>query len=603
MGSRISDEKIEKIRQSVDIVEVISDYVQLRKQGRQYVGLCPFHGEKSPSFSVSSEKQLYHCFGCGAGGNVYSFIMEIEGYTFIEAVKNLASRAKIDLPEVSDFEGRNKDDELTQMSEVHELISKFYHHILVNTEHGEVGRKYLEGRGFSKEQIETFQIGYAPDAWNSIQTFLEKRKYDLKKVEQAGLLSVREFDGKYFDRFRSRIMFPIWDSQGKPIAFGGRVIGDGKPKYLNSPESKIFNKSKTLYGVHLARPTIRKANEAVLFEGYVDVIAAWKADVKNGVATLGTSLTEEQAKLIRRNAETVVICYDPDSAGKSAAFRASSTLESVGCFVKVAILPDGLDPDDYIQKFGGNRFKTDVIGASLTLMAFKIRYLRQDRNLQDEGERIRYIEEVLTEISKLISSVERDHYLRQIAEEFSLSLDSLKQEQYRIFREQKKSKMGQQPTEKKPIAIQRQIQQKRLLPAFHMAERRLLAHMMRDIDLADTIQERIGGAFNIDEHHAIAAYLYAYYAEGNPPDPGRFVQRLPDQQIIKVASEIALIDVAELTEQELADYIRQVEDYPKWVEIEQREKDKRAAERQQDAVLAAQIAMEIIQMKRDLKQK
>ncbi len=601
VGNRIPEEKIEQIRQAVDIVDVINDYVQLRKQGRNYIGLCPFHGEKTPSFSVSSEKQLFHCFGCGVGGNVYSFIMQLEGYTFIEAVKSLAERVKIDLPEVVSNTDRKQHE--NGVTEAHSLAIKFYQHILFQTEYGRKGLEYLKKRGFTKELIETFQIGYAPENWDSLSKFLEKRQFNQKLLQETGLFSTREFDGKIFDRFRNRIMFPIWDNQGKPIAFGGRSLGDERPKYLNSPETKFFHKSKTIYGLHLARPVIRKKNEAILFEGYIDVIAAWGAGIKNGVATLGTALTEEQAKIIRRNAETVIICYDSDDAGTQAAFKAASILQGVGCFIRVAMLPDGLDPDDFIQKFGMERFKIEVIGASLTLMAFKIRYLRRNRNLQDEGERMRYIEDVLTEISKLPKAVERDHYIRQLSEEFSLSLDALKQEQYRIFKVlQKKNSNNHPDSHIKNEVNQKQLEKKRLLPAFHTAERRLLAYMMRELDVAEKIQKRIGGAFNIDEHHAIAAYLYAFYGEGNPPDPSRFVQRLQDEKLIRIASEIALLDIAEeLSDIELSDYIKRIEDYPKWAEIEKKEKEKSLAEKQNNAVLAAKIAMEILQMKRELK--
>ncbi|WP_078552791.1 DNA primase [Bacillus alkalicellulosilyticus] len=601
MGTRIHDDKLELIRKSSDIVEVISDYVQLKKQGRNYVGLCPFHGEKTPSFSVSSEKQLYHCFGCGVGGNVFSFVKEIEGYTFIEAVKKLSERANIPLPELDDVTA-SKTDEQQEMARGHDLAAKFYNHILLNVNSGKVGLDYLYKRGFTKDMIDTFQLGFAPDSWDSLLNFLDKRKCDPKIMEQGGLLSIRDFDQKYYDRFRNRVMFPIWDSQGQVIAFGGRTLGDGKPKYLNSSETKIFSKSKTLYGLHLARPHIRKENLAVLFEGYVDVIAAWGAGVPNGVATLGTSLTEQQAKIIRRNAENVVVCYDSDEAGVQAAFRAASIMEALGAYVRVATLPESLDPDDFIQKYGAERFKTDVIGASLTLMAFKMQYLRRGKNLQDEGERMRYIEEVLKEIALLPRPVERDHYLRQIAEEFSLSLDALKQEQHQAFRAQKSSNNPKTEQQKQTEPKRKSFEKKKLLPAFHKAEQILLAHMMKDADISDTVQQRIGGQFNVDEYQAIAAYLYAFYAEGHYPDPAQFIQQIKDERLVTLATEIAMMDISdEISGKELDDYLRKIENYPKWVEIEQKEIEKKEAEKRKDVLLAAQIGMEIIKMTQELK--
>ncbi|MDV2683136.1 DNA primase [Alkalihalophilus lindianensis] len=596
MSSRIPEEKIEQIRKTTDIVEVISDYVQLKKQGRQYTGLCPFHGEKTPSFSVSQDKQLYHCFGCGAGGNVFSFLMEHEGYSFVDAAKQLADRANIELP-VSNQREANPNSPQKMMMDGHELAAKLYHHVLTLTEEGSGGREYAKARAFQKEQLEHFQIGFAPNRWDSLKIIFEKREFNLDVMANAGLLGTRESDQGHYDRFRNRLMFPIWDGQGKVIAFGGRSIGDEKPKYLNSAETPIFHKSKTLYAIHLARPSIRKENAAILFEGYVDVVAAWGAGVKNGVATLGTALTEEQAKLLRRNAETVTLCYDSDRAGIEAAFRSAGILEQVGCHVKIALMPEGLDPDDFIRKFGADRFKTDVIGASLSLMAFKMRFLRKGKNLQDEGERLRYIEEVLTEIASLPRAVERDHYLRQVAEEFSLSLDALKQEQFQIYRAKKQQKRSdkEQPIKR---TTTKALSQKKLLPAYKNAERLLLAHMMRDVEIAEQVQERIGGQFNVDEYHAIAAYLFAYYGEGNEADPSRFVQRLDDPTLMRIASELAMLPInEECSDQEIIDYMKQIENYPKWVDIQQKEL---LMKQEHDPVAAARLKMEIIQMKKQL---
>ncbi|WP_088103386.1 DNA primase [Halalkalibacter urbisdiaboli] len=600
MNNRIPEEKVEQVRQSSDIVEVISDYVQLKKQGRQYLGLCPFHGEKTPSFSVSPEKQLYHCFGCGAGGNVFSFLIEHEGYSFIDSVKHLAERANIELPEFNKVERSRSDEPSELMKEGHELAAKLYHHVLMLTEQGAGGREYIKERQFTKEQIEHFQIGFAPNRWDALTTIFEKRNISLEHMAKSGLLGQRDSDGGHYDRFRNRLMFPIWDGQGKVIAFGGRTIEDENPKYLNSPESPIFHKSRTLYGIHLARPSIRKENVAVLFEGYIDVIAAWGAGVKNGVATLGTALTPEHAKLLRRNAETVIICFDSDRAGIEAAFRSAKTLEEAGCHVKVALMPEGLDPDDFIRKFGAERFKTDVLGVSLTLMAFKMRFLRKGKNLQNEAERMQYIKEVLTEIASLSRAVERDHYLRQIAEEFSLSLEALKQEQFQIYRSLRQRQPGHTKEIKAVNQPQRNLGSKRLLPAYQNAERLLLAHMMKDVEIAERVQERIGGNFNIDEHHALAAHLFAFYGEGNQPNPSQFIQRLHDEPLIKLASELAMLPVNEnCSEQELIDYMRQIEKHPKLVSIQQKELEMK---QQRDPVLAAKLQMEIIQMKRELQE-
>ncbi|HEX7063952.1 MAG TPA: DNA primase [Bacillales bacterium] len=602
MARRIPESKIEEIRNSADIVDLVSEYVQLRKQGRNFVGLCPFHEEKTPSFSVSPDKQIYKCFGCGSGGNAFTFLQEIEGYDFLEAVKHLGDKAHIDVPAIEPKQDKTeRDDHRRTMIEAHELLTRFYYSCLTKTNAGEKARHYLKERGFTEDTLQKFQIGYAPEEWELAVRFLTKHGFQPNVMQQAGLFSKREFDGKYFDRFRNRIMFPIWNVRGRPVGFGGRVLGDGQPKYLNSPETGIFNKGKTLYAFHLAKPAIREKKQAVLFEGYVDVVTAHQAGVNNTVASLGTSLTSEQAYLLRRHADTVTICYDSDRAGVDAAFRAAEILETAGCYVKIATMPDGLDPDDYIGKYGGDRFKSDVIGASETVTAFKMQYFRNGKNLRDEGDRLRYIEEVLGVIAGLRKAVERDHYLRQIADEFSLSLDALKQQQYTIYKQQKGSNSinGEEDRNNKPLNSS--FLQKTLLPAFQKAEQMLLAHMMNHVDVAERVREELGGSFSTEEYHAIAAYLYAYYEEGNDPNVSAFIQRLPDRKLVRIASEIAILPIhEEATDQEIQDYIQRVQAYPKWHEIGEMERQREAAEKGNNPEEAARIKMNILKKKREI---
>ena len=430
MLKKISEEKINEIRQASDIVDVIGEYVQLRKQGRNYFGLCPFHGENTPSFSCSADKQIYHCFGCGAGGDVFSFLMDLEGYSFQEAALKLAEKVNIDPGFALEPEGRSKTvpPDWQEMIEAHQLLCKFYHHLLVNTKEGQDALEYLLNRGFSSQSIDKFQIGYALNSWDFTYKYLTKKNFQPALIEKAGLIIRREQDGSYFDRFRDRIMFPIFDQNGNTIAFSGRSLGAGEPKYLNSPETAIFNKSKILYNYHLARPSIRKLQHAVLFEGFADVIAADRSGIENGVATMGTSLTDEHVSLLKKNVQSITICYDSDSAGIEAAFRASNMLET-NCQVKVAIMPDGMDPDEYVKTYGEEKFRTEIIGSSMTLMSFKMFYYRKGKNMQNEGDRLRYIEQILKEISRLDKAVEKDLYLRQLAEEFTLSLEALKEQE------------------------------------------------------------------------------------------------------------------------------------------------------------------------------
>jgi DNA primase len=598
MAERIEEEKLNEIRQSVDIVELISDYVQLKKQGRNYFGLCPFHGENTPSFSVSPDKQIYHCFGCGAGGNIFSFLMEIEGLSFQEAALKLAEKANIvlELPSGSLSKETSMPADFQQMIAAHELLRKFYHHLLVNTKDGQHALEYLLNRGFTQESIEKFQIGYALNSWDFVFKFLTKRQFDPLLLEKAGLIIKRERDGSYFDRFRDRIMFPIFDQKGKTIAFSGRTLGAGEPKYLNSPETAIFNKSKILYNFHMARPNIRKLQQVILFEGFADCIAADRAGIENGVATMGTALTEEHIALIRRNTQSVTICYDSDSAGIEAASRAARLLSDSGCQIRISLMPDELDPDEYIRKFGGERFHTEVIDSSLTLTSFRLLYLRRGKNLQNEGDRLKYIEEVLKEISMLDKAVERDLYLRQISNEFSISLEALKEQQEQIVLTNKRNRKEKKPS----IFALRPVEQ--LRPAYYNAERRLISYMMRDPNIAYRVQEMLNGyPFNVDEHQAIITYLLGYYEKGLEPEPSHFMNYLEDDKLKRIVANIEMMSVKEdLTEQELSDYIKQVLNHQKMLKIKEKEAEEKEAERQKDYKKAAAIAMEIIQLRKSL---
>lgn len=607
MANRIPEDVIEKVQQSSDIVDVISEYVQLKKQGRNYFGLCPFHGESTPSFSVSPEKQIFHCFGCGAGGNVFSFLMQMEGTEFGEAVQKLAQKQNIEMPE--SFQPAKSDVKLEaaekKMLEAHELLKKFYHHLLLNTKEGEEALEYLLKRGFTKETIEKFEIGYSLPSWDFVTKFLTKRGYDPSLMEQAGLLVKKSGGQDFLDRFRNRIMFPIHDHHGNTVAFSGRVLSNEQPKYLNSPETKIFNKSRLLYHFHQARIHIRKHQETVLLEGFADVISTVSAGVENAVATMGTSLTEEQAKIIKRNSAGVIICYDADNAGVEAAMRAAKTMSDMGCAVKIAMIPDGLDPDDYIKKYGAAKFKNDVIGASISFMAFKMHYFRRGKNLQNEAERLQYIEQTVKEISLLQNAVEQEIYLKQLSAEFSLGMDVLKERLQELKKTVSRNTNGSMQADRSqaPAAVKtRPVNKKRLRPAFHNAERMLIAHMLKSRDDAEKVLDRVGLQFNIEEHRAIVTYLYAYYEEGNEENVSTFLQKLPDPELYQTVSDIAMIQINDdFSEKEMQDYVKQVLNHQKMLIIKEKEAEKNEAERVKDYLKAAKIAMEIVQLKRSFK--
>lgn len=599
MVNQISDELIEQIRNANDIVDVIGEYVQLKKQGRNYFGLCPFHGEKSPSFSVTQEKQIFHCFGCGKGGNVVTFLMEMESFNFFEAIKHLADRSGIELPEHAIKQESSLSKESQQVLSAHEWLTKLYHHLIRYTKDGKVGLDYLQERGISNEAIDTFQLGYAPNTKDFTATFLQKKGFHQQMLVKYGLLA-RGQDDSVTDRFRGRVIFPIRNHLGKTVAFGARAMEGQEPKYLNSPESDMFQKGKMLYNFDLAKKYIRKQNEVVLFEGYMDVITAFQSGVHNVVATMGTAITEIQAKLLRRYAETVVICYDGDNAGVEATYKAAKLLQEVGCQVKIASLKDNLDPDSYINTFGGEAFKREVIGASKTFMSFYMLYLKKDFNLSLEGDRLQYLDEVLKELAHLNSSVEREFYVKELSAEYNITMESLLGEI-----EQHRQKLGTSKDKREKDRYTNRVEKSRgkLLPAFHNAERQLLAYMLQNRSIADKVQEDIGVSFNIDDHKIIATHLYAFYEEDNLEDVSIFIERIVDEKLRKLVIELALIPIqTDISDKEINDYIQIIRNESSaGVSIKQLKAEQRLAEQQNDPIKAAQIALKIIELQRQVK--
>ncbi|MDX6153319.1 DNA primase [Marinococcus sp. PL1-022] len=587
MAAFIPEEKVAEVREKTDIVEVINDYVQLKKQGRHYLGLCPFHGENTPSFSVSPERQLYHCFGCGAGGNAITFLMEHDGLTFVEAIQSLAAKTGTELPELEDqYPGEREQHQAKK--DAHQMAAKFYHHLLMNTEQGKEAYDYLTARGISEEIIEEFQLGYAPERNNMLVQLLEKRDYDLEEMEEAGLIFRQESSWQWNDRFRGRVMFPIHNQRGQIIAFGGRALGEGAPKYLNSPETPIFLKHETLYSFSKARQAIRKQDEAVLFEGYMDVIAAWKAGVKNGVAGLGTAFSKRQAEQIRKATDKAVIAYDGDNAGRTAAWKTGDILEKQDIDVRVAQFPADMDPDDYIQAYGAEAFNAQLSERAVPFMSFKVQELRKNKNLQNEGDRLVYIEEVLRETSMISSAVEREFYMKQLAEEFDLSMDALREEERKVQKKEKREQAAKAPSSEQTGKRWRSgalpKKQVSMRSAYENAERTLLAFMLQNREVAEEVKERIGGEFNIDAHTALAAYLYAYYDDDHEPDVSRFMEYVEEQELVNLVSELMHLDIpTEISDNEMSDYVEQIKIRPKREELLQRQKQLKDAERNGDS--------------------
>ena len=416
------DELVEEVRMKNDIVDVVSGYVRIQKKGSSYFGLCPFHNEKSPSFSVSGSKQMYYCFGCGAGGNVFTFIMEYENYSFPEAIKLLADRAGVNLPEVEyNEEARKKESRRAKLLEINKEAARYFYYQL-RSEKGQVGFRYLHGRELSDETIKKFGLGFANVTSDDLVKYLKSKGYEDKLILESGLASFDEKFGLH-DKFWNRVMFPIQDSNHKVIGFGGRVMGDGRPKYLNSPETMIFDKSRNLYGLNFAR-TSREGN-IILCEGYMDVIAMHQAGFNQAAASLGTAFTAGQANLLRRYVKEVVLAYDSDGAGVMAALRAIGILKEVGLTGKVLNLEPYKDPDEFIKNKGKEAFELRIKQAENSFF-FELRMLKRDYDLNDPEAKTRFHREIAKKLCSFSEDVERENYIEAVAEKYHIGYESLR---------------------------------------------------------------------------------------------------------------------------------------------------------------------------------
>ncbi len=416
------EELVEEVRMKNDIVDVVSGYVRLQKKGSSHFGLCPFHNEKSPSFSVSASKQMYYCFGCGAGGNVFTFVMNYENYTFGEAVKMLADRAGVNLPEVEySEEMKQKESHRQRLLMVNKEAAKYFYYQL-RAPQGQIGYKYLKGRELTDETIKKFGLGFANKTSDDLTKYLKQQGYEDKLIQEAGLSSFDERFGMH-DKFWNRVMFPIQDINHRVIGFGGRVMGDGTPKYLNSPETPIFDKSRNLYGLNFARTA--RAGNIILCEGYMDVIAMHQAGFNQAVASLGTAFTAGQANLLRRYTDQVLLAYDSDGAGTSAALRAIGILKEVGLTGKVINMLPYKDPDEFMKNLGRDAFQERIEQAENSFF-FEIRILQKDYNLNDPEEKTKFHREIAKKLCGFSEEVERDNYIEAIAEKYNIGFDNLR---------------------------------------------------------------------------------------------------------------------------------------------------------------------------------
>ena len=479
-----SDELIEEIRSGNDIVDVISGYVRLTKKGSTYFGLCPFHNEKTPSFSVSPNKQMYYCFGCGAGGNVITFLMEYENYTFPEALEVLANRIGVELPKQElSAEQKRASDKKARLLEANKEAAKYFY-TLLRSERGSRAHEYFKNRGLSEKTLQKFGLGYSDKYSDDLYRYLRTKGYEDELLKDSGLVSIDEQRGGY-DKFWNRAMFPIMDVRGKVIGFGGRVMGDGEPKYLNSPETMIFDKSRNLYGLNFAKQTRKR--ELILVEGYMDMLSIYQAGFHNVVASLGTAFNQEHARTLKRFADDVILLYDSDEAGTNAALRAIPVLVKNGFHVKVTQVPDGKDPDEFIKAKGAAEFSKLLVNA-VHYISFEIACIQRKYNLKNPEHRVRFATEAAEILAKLGSEIERNVYLGEVSRVTGVEEEAIRSEIRKLV--QKEDAAYQREAEKRQQNLKNYTPEgRRKDKGLLEAQRSLLYYAAQHQGIYDTLKE------------------------------------------------------------------------------------------------------------------
>lgn len=560
---RIPTDVIDQIRSDVNILDIVGQYVQLHRSGSNWFGLCPFHTEKTGSFSVNEPKQFFHCFSCGRGGNVFKFLMEIEDLTFPEAVYRTAELAGIELDAKYLPQNAGAEDTQSETGKLKRLYAQagqLYHHILVNTKLGQPALDYLHERGLSDELIAEFQLGYAPQAEILQAFFHEKKLDDYQTLRKSGLFSEREGED-LAERFNDRIMFPIRDQTGSIIAFSGRLLTPDKklPKYLNSPEGILFNKRKVLFNFDKAKKTIRHESKVYLFEGFMDVLAAWRAGIKNGVASMGTSLTSEQIYLLEQTASKLYICYDGDLPGRKATKRALELIAPLSKFDLGAILlPEKLDPDEYVRKYGPENFKDFVTSHERTELEFYIEYFRVGRNLETESDQLAYITDVLEKVAQVKDPLARDLTLNRLAKEFELDKNNLTSQLQALMQQVQSEQLKQDQanslkrSDKVVYSTQQRQEKKRYSPA-EQAERLLLYRLLHEHDVFLRIKGLADFSFIHEEYETIFLLADGYFDRYSEYESASFLDFLKDEHLRQIIISLELGDYGEVNEQEISD--------------------------------------------------
>ena len=519
---RYSDDIIEEVRMKNDIVDVISQYVKLTRKGSSYFGLCPFHNEKTPSFSVTPSKQMYYCFGCGAGGNVYNFVMEYENYSFGEALSHLADRAGVELPKIEySKEAREKAERRGTLLEINKLAAQYFYYQL-RREGGQAAWNYLTGRGLTEETIRKFGLGYSDKYSDDLYKYLKGKGYSDELLRESGLFNVDESRGMY-DKFWNRVIFPIMDVNNRVIGFGGRVMGDGKPKYLNSPETKIFDKSRNLYGLNVARTTRR--NYLILCEGYMDVIAMHQAGFTNAVASLGTALTSGHASLVKRYTKEVLLLYDSDGAGIRAALRAIPILREAGVNSRVVSLKPWKDPDEFIKTEGAEAFE-ERLNQAMDSFMFRVHIAEQDFPMEEPQGQNRFFEQCAQMLLELSDELERNLYIEAIAREyrrFGVSPEDIRKRVNTLA-------IRGTPAEKRIQPRSGSPEQKKKESAADKAQKLMLTWLVTYPGIFDQVEKYISPSdFVVPLYKEVAQMLFDQHKEGES-NPGKLLNAFTDSE-------------------------------------------------------------------------
>ncbi len=507
--ARYSEEILNEVRQANDIVDVISQYVHLKRSGRNYFGLCPFHNEKSPSFSVSPDKQIFHCFGCGVGGNVITFVSQIEGLNFVETVQMLAERANIQLPTLQNNGDTQREILKDKVYKVNEFTAEYYHQNLYKPQAKTV-QEYVKKRQLTNETLKSFRIGFS-GKFDELYQELKKQGFQEQEILESGLVNKNE-RGQYIDRYRNRLMFPICDARGRVIAFGGRVLDDSKPKYINSPENVVYSKGRHLFGLNVAKKGDTK--KLLIVEGYMDVISLHQRGITNVVAPLGTALTEQQGWLLRKNSEQIILSFDSDDAGIKAKLRAIDILQKMGCDLRVIQLEGAKDPDEYIVKYGNMRFQ-NAVDKAFSVVEFKVKILKKELNLENTNDKIKFLNEIAKLISKVDNTIEREVYIEKIAKEYDISKEAIYAEVNKLTYKNDKSEKVLEKA--KPVITHKKVETKEVSESIRRRENTIISILLTgDLSIFEIIKQNIKPEDFQDEiNQEIAKKLYEEFEKGN----------------------------------------------------------------------------------------